>query len=74
MVFSVVALVAFSFAGMANNEVKEEKVETKQVVLKLSKCDQLANDVMDAYEANDYTVEEAYEYGLAAYKDCLANG
>lgn len=27
--FSAVALVAFSFAGMANNEVKEEKVEVK---------------------------------------------
>ncbi|SHI86530.1 hypothetical protein [Flavobacterium haoranii] len=27
--FSVLALVAFSFAGMANNEVKEEKVEVK---------------------------------------------
>lgn len=69
--FSAVALVAFSFAGMANNEVKEVEVKETKQVKKLGKCDQLANDVMDAYEANDYTPEEAYEYGLAAYKDCL---
>lgn len=30
LMFSAIALVAFSFAGMANNEVKEEKVDLKR--------------------------------------------
>ena len=78
--FSAVALIAFSVSGMASTGEGKEILKddlinsvkkTEQVVLKLPKCDQLANDVMDAYEANGYSVEQAYDYGLAAYKDCL---
>lgn len=73
--FSAVALVAFSVSGMASTG--EENLMLKDLslttVVVKKNCDKLANDVMDAYEANGYTVEEAYEYGLTAYTDCLGN-
>ena len=42
MIFSVIALVAFSFAGMAN-EVKEKKVETKTENKKVEKINVKTN-------------------------------
>jgi translation initiation factor 2 alpha subunit (eIF-2alpha) len=74
MIFSAVALVAFSFAGMAN-ELKEEKVETNKKVIAKSlmttDCNKLANDTMDVYEAAGWSVEEAYEKGLEVYNVCI---
>ena len=49
MIFSAVALVAFSFAGMAN-EIEEEKIETK--TLKLSCATIAAIQTMVASEAH----------------------
>jgi len=74
MIFSAVALVAFSFAGMAN-EVKEKKgevkaTETKKVIASVD-CDKLANDTMDVYEAAGWSVQEAYEKGLEVYNVCI---
>ena len=71
--FSAVALVAFSFAGMANETI--EKVETNKKVIAKSlmttDCDKLANDTMDVYEAAGWSVEEAYEKGLEVYNVCI---
>lgn len=65
--FSAVALVAFSFAGMANNEVKEEKV-----ILKSHPCvEQWVEDMnvlMDGYGA---TFEEAEEIADQCFNECL---
>ncbi|RBA29652.1 hypothetical protein [Flavobacterium tibetense] len=73
MIFSAVVLVAFSFAGMANEI--NEKVETNRKVIAKSfmttDCDKLANDTMDVYEAAGWTVEEAYEKGLEVYNVCI---
>ena len=76
MIFSAVALVAFSYAGMAN-EIEEKKVETllaKNESVKATvevDCDKLANDTMDVYEAAGWSVEEAYEKGLEVYNVCI---
>ena len=76
MIFSAVALVAFSFAGMAN-ENEEKKVEAilaKKESVKATvevDCDKLANDTMDVYEAAGWSVEEAYEEGLKVYNVCI---
>lgn len=46
MFFSAVALVAFSFAGMANNEVKE--VETKEEKVVKTNCSSYATSSVQA--------------------------
>lgn len=66
--FSAVALVAFSFAGMANNEVKEEKVEVK-----VDPCIQFSFDALDALQAAqgcEYSDVEAGALILAFYDMC----
>ncbi|MBD3723356.1 MAG: hypothetical protein IE891_00850 [Flavobacteriaceae bacterium] len=49
-IFSAVALVAFSFAGVANNEVKEEKVQVKETV-KADPCIEWAIGALGELEA-----------------------
>ena len=73
LMFSAVALVAFSFASMANNEVKEVEVKEtkKEVVKRLGKCDLLSADVYDAYIAGGATVEYAHDKSIEAYQNCL---
>lgn len=71
MIFSAVALMAFSVSGMAN-EVKGEvkQPENKKVIASVD-CDKLANDTMDVYEAAGWSAEEAYEKGLEVYNVCI---
>lgn len=68
--FSAVALVAFSFAGMANNEVKEEVVLLKACwecdlgayVDKYSPCFAAAGGVrhtLQQYGIDEYIIQEA---------------
>ena len=56
MIFSAVALVAFSFAGMAN-EVKEKKEEAKKVVKK--DCVAMAILALNMYDPNMDLSDEA---------------
>jgi hypothetical protein len=72
--FSAVALIAFSFAGMANTggEEKIDQKELEQEVAIRTNCDALANAVMDLYESFGYSVEDAYQYGSDAYHACIA--
>ncbi|MEZ4854806.1 hypothetical protein [Flavobacterium sp.] len=75
VVFSAVALVAFSFAGMANNEVKEKKSEdreTKKVVLKENNvCCTLHSMAFDLaiFEGADSATAGAY--ADLVYNNCL---
>lgn len=70
MVFSAVALVAFSFAGMANNEVKEEKeTETQEVLLKKS-CASVYLDTYQAAVDNGANDQQAANVAWAAYSSC----
>ena len=66
-IFSAVALVAFSFAGMANNEGKEV-----EVILKSHPCvEQWVEDMnvlMDGYNA---TFEEAEAIADQCFNECL---
>lgn len=75
LLFSAVALVAFSFAGMANNGVKE--VETKETkkeeTLKekdLWDCVLLAGEVYAKLKKN-FSEDEAAENAVAYYEDCV---
>ena len=71
MIFSAVALVAFSFAGMANNE----NGEKKEVVKKTDPCVQVSFDFLDAIQeiqGCEYSPLEAGNILLAAHKLCEA--
>lgn len=57
MIFSAVALVAFSFAGMAN-EVKEKKGEVKPTETKKV-------EILEEVKEKDCFLEAIYEYDLA---------
>ena len=76
MIFSAVALVAFSFAGMAN-EIEEKKVEVKpetkkeaKVVLKVNcgTIKQLAYNLAISEGADDCTAEY---YSDIVYANCM---
>lgn len=79
--FSAVALVAFSFAGMAN-EIEEKKVETKttetkkvevleeKVVLR-NNCDAYADEIYNMFRSSGYTVTNAHNVSVIAYNQCI---
>lgn len=75
--FSAVALTAFSFSSMANNEVKEKPTQKQveesktEVVLKLNVCDQLAANVYNQGINNGLSSEQAYNNSSNAYNDCI---
>ena len=66
MIFSAVALVAFSFAGMANEI--EEKKDTKIV---RNNCDVFADKVYNSQINDGCSVEEAHDASIGAYKECI---
>ena len=83
MIFSAVALVAFSFAGMANNETGEptKKVEEakKEVAitengdaLKLHPCVFVGFALADAVEQNGGTLSEQTAAAEIGYNLCMA--
>lgn len=61
--FSAVALVAFSFAGMAN-EIEEKKVET------VKDCCAISDAAFDSARAQGHDSIAASNIALAAYKAC----
>ena len=78
--FSAVALVAFSFAGMANNEEKdsktqnrekevEEKVKTENVLK--ADCDLVKFQILVWALSADYDTQTATSYSYWAYFNCL---
>jgi uncharacterized membrane protein len=81
--FSAVALIAFSFAGMANtggeitlnNDVvlTVEKQVTEKIVFKKmwNECDQLAQDVWDAYKAANMSDTSAGNASSNAYHEYI---
>jgi hypothetical protein len=81
--FSAVALIAFSFAGMANtgteNQLNNEidltvkKQTTENVVVRLAwnECDQLAQDVWDAYKKAGLSDTAAGDASSNAYHECI---
>jgi hypothetical protein len=67
MIFSAVALVAFSFAGMANEvEEKEERLIVR------NNCDVFADGVYNNQINEGCSVEEAHEASIGAYNDCIS--
>lgn len=73
MVFSVAALVAFSFAGMANNEVKE--VEKNEDLLKCRPCIAILLEAHDGF-VNLVGMDDAtaWESAFLIYQDYIDNG
>jgi hypothetical protein len=81
--FSAVALIAFSFAGMANtgteNQLNNEidltvkKQTTENVVVRLAwnECDQLAEDVWNAFQTAGMSNDSSYAASSAAYNACI---
>jgi hypothetical protein len=68
MIFSAVALMAFSFAGFAN-EIEEKKELKKE----LNTCDKVAESTYNLWMTAGASETYAYTKSLSAYKDCLAN-
>lgn len=68
--FSVVALVSFSFAGMAN-EIEEKKVETE---IKLQPCLSVLIEAHDAFVNEGMDDSLAWEWAGLIYNDYKANG
>ena len=66
MIFSAVALIAFSFAGMAN-----EIEEKKDVLIVRNNCDVFADGVYNNQINDGCSVEEAHEASVGAYNDCI---
>lgn len=77
MVFSAVALVAFSFAGIANNEVKEvEKKETKKEVKEIKKekdldCNTVRQIAYLQAMADGFSQSDASGMAYSIYFNCL---
>lgn len=66
--FSAVALIAFSFAGMANTG-GEEKLEMKKLILEID-CDKVAKDVWWAWWGNGASAAVADVKKAEAKKAC----
>lgn len=66
MIFSAVALVAFSFAGMAN-EIEEKKVETVEMV---KDCCAVSDAAFDSAVDAGIHWSKAQFIALAAYNAC----
>lgn len=73
MIFSAVALLAFSFTGMANEEKKIEKKKSpkKESVIIRNNCDLAADAVYETSIALGSSVDTAYELSLFAYQQCI---
>ncbi len=67
--FSAVALVAFSFAGMAN-EIEEKKDEKILIEKDYWDCAKIASDVYNELIEN-FPVEEALDNANAYFDDCM---
>ena len=68
MIFSAVALVAFSFAGMAN-EIEEKKVEVETVEA-IKDCCAVSDAAFDSAVNGGIHWSQAQYIALAAYKAC----
>ena len=71
--FSAVALVAFSFAGMANNSVEkvEKEINVEETVILVYGCDTIWSDVF-AMEFNGNNLEHAINRANAFAQACEA--
>lgn len=72
--FSAVALVAFSFAGMAN-EIEEKKVEVKKVeveTLKGDNCSTIRTLAYNLWISEGYSTQYAVIASNIAYNNCKA--
>ena len=67
MIFSAVALVAFSFAGMANEV--EEKIETKEAL----DCNAYRVIIYLGYLSSGFSQEAASAASYEFYFGCLSN-
>ena len=70
--FSAVALVAFSFAGMAN-EIEEKRVETKKIENEPQDCNSMRQILYLAYMGAGFGHEEASSRAYAYYFGCMAS-
>ncbi len=75
MVFSAIALVAFSFAGMANGkeiEIKEPKKEKKEQVKKVkADCKLIKFQAYTQARIDGFSHEDASGMSYAIYFNCL---
>jgi hypothetical protein len=62
LVFSAVALVAFTFAGMANNNISVENLDPK--------CDNIAHDTYYIWIGNGFSEDTARKKAEEAKADC----
>jgi hypothetical protein len=72
MIFSAIALVAFSFAGMAN-EIEDERVETKKIENEPQDCNSMRQIMYLAYIGAGYGHSAASAESYAYYFGCMAN-
>lgn len=72
--FSAVALVAFSFAGMANNEGKEELIFLEKEKDCFDQAIALMElvDALTGYTADEQTLTDTLNYGIATF--CYGQG
>lgn len=75
--FSAIALIAFSFSGMANEEKNDGKntvkgkSQKKESVIVRNNCDLAADAVYETSIALGSSVNTAYELSLFAYQQCI---
>ncbi|UGS21051.1 hypothetical protein [Flavobacterium cyclinae] len=69
MIFSAVALVAFSFASMAN-EIEEKKVELKSEKNITKDCCEISDATFDGAVKAGIHWSQAQYIALAAYNEC----
>jgi hypothetical protein len=72
MIFSAVALVAFSFAGMAN-EIDEERVEIQKIENEPQDCNSMRQILYLSYIAAGFSHAEASAEAYSYYFGCLRN-
>ena len=74
MIFSAIALIALSFAGMAN-EIEEKKVEVKKVeveTLKGDNCSTIRTLAYNLWISEGYSEQYATTASNVAYNNCKA--
>jgi hypothetical protein len=69
MIFSAVALVAFSFAGMANNG-EVEKKEVKITIIKTPQCDAAGREAFNVVRDLGGTFQQCVDARVRVTKAC----
>ncbi|WP_130734286.1 hypothetical protein [Flavobacterium sp. J27] len=71
--FSAVALIAFSFAGMANENLVKSQIEEEKTIKDYWDCAKIASDVYDEL-VDAFGEEEAMDNANAYFDDCMSSG